>query len=41
MAEHSLLKGNPHVVCPLGLTPTTSTTVMTVIGDIMVKSNDK
>ncbi|MDR0537570.1 MAG: SIS domain-containing protein [Tannerellaceae bacterium] len=28
--------GNPHEVCTLGLTPTTSTTVMTVIGDILV-----
>ncbi|MEJ5264087.1 MAG: SIS domain-containing protein [Bacteroidales bacterium] len=28
--------GNPQEVCILGLTPTTSTTVMTVIGDILV-----
>jgi len=28
--------GKPQEVCPLGLTPTTSTTVMTVIGDILV-----
>lgn len=28
--------GNPDEVCPLGLTPTTSTTTMTVIGDILV-----
>lgn len=28
--------GNPKEVCALGLTPTTSTTVMTVIGDILV-----
>lgn len=28
--------GAPKEVCPLGLTPTTSTTVMTVIGDILV-----
>ncbi|MDO9580368.1 MAG: SIS domain-containing protein [Bacteroidales bacterium] len=28
--------GAPEEVCPLGLTPTTSTTVMTVIGDAMV-----
>jgi len=28
--------GAPPEVCPLGLTPTTSTTVMTVIGDILV-----
>lgn len=31
-----LLTGNPKEVCSLGLTPTTSTTVMTVIGDILV-----
>ncbi|KAF0236926.1 MAG: arabinose-5-phosphate [Prolixibacteraceae bacterium] len=30
--------GNPQEVCPLGLTPTTSTTVMTVIGDALVVS---
>ena len=28
--------GGPTEVCPLGLTPTTSTTVMTVIGDLLV-----
>lgn len=28
--------GNPREVCPLDLTPTTSTTVMTVMGDILV-----
>ena len=28
--------GAPAEVCPLGLTPTTSTSVMTVIGDILV-----
>jgi arabinose-5-phosphate isomerase len=28
--------GAPDEVCPLGLTPTTSTTVMTVIGDLLV-----
>jgi arabinose-5-phosphate isomerase len=28
--------GNPKEVCPLGLTPTTSTTVMAVIGDALV-----
>jgi arabinose-5-phosphate isomerase len=28
--------GNPAEVCPLGLTPTTSTTVMAVIGDALV-----
>jgi len=31
-----LLTGNPPEVCALGLTPTTSTTVMTVIGDVLV-----
>ena len=31
-----LATGNPPEVCPLGLTPTTSTTTMTVIGDILV-----
>jgi arabinose-5-phosphate isomerase len=31
-----LLTGNPTEVCALGLTPTTSTTVMTVMGDVMV-----
>lgn len=31
-----LLTGNPAEVCPLGLTPTTSTTVMTVMGDVLV-----
>ncbi|WP_455628253.1 SIS domain-containing protein [Parabacteroides chinchillae] len=36
-----LLTGAPEEVCPLGLTPTTSTTVMTVIGDILVVSTMK
>lgn len=31
-----LCTGNPREVCLLGMTPTTSTTVMTVIGDILV-----
>ena len=31
-----LFTGAPGEVCPLGLTPTTSTTLMTVIGDILV-----
>ena len=30
--------GAPQEVCPLGLTPTTSTTVMTVMGDLLVVS---
>ncbi|HAW51427.1 MAG TPA: iron dicitrate transport regulator FecR [Flavobacteriales bacterium] len=28
--------GHPEEICPLGLTPTTSTTVMTVVGDVLV-----
>jgi len=28
--------GKPKEICPLGLTPTTSTTVMTVVGDLLV-----
>ncbi len=35
-ADATLLTGNPQEVCALGLTPTTSTTTMTVIGDILV-----
>ena len=35
-ADVVLLTGNPPEICPLGLTPTTSTTAMTVIGDILV-----
>ena len=31
-----LYTGAPEEICPLGLTPTTSTTVMTVVGDILV-----
>jgi arabinose-5-phosphate isomerase len=31
-----LFTGNPHEVCPLGLTPTTSATAMAVIGDVLV-----
>jgi len=31
-----IFTGNPEEVCALGLTPTTSTTTMTVIGDILV-----
>lgn len=31
-----LATGSPREVCALGMTPTTSTTVMTVIGDILV-----
>ena len=36
IAQVTLFTGNPKEVCPLGLTPTTSTTTMTVIGDILV-----
>ena len=35
-ADVCILTGNPEEVCTLGLTPTTSTTAMTVIGDILV-----
>ena len=35
-ATIGLFTGGPAEVCPLGLTPTTSTTVMTVIGDALV-----
>lgn len=35
-ADTCLLTGNPSEVCALGLSPTTSTTVMTVIGDVLV-----
>jgi arabinose-5-phosphate isomerase len=34
-AEITLFTGNPEEVCPLRLTPTTSTTVMMVIGDAL------
>lgn len=35
-ANATLSTGNPEEVCILGLTPSTSTTAMTVIGDILV-----
>ncbi len=35
-ADVVLETGNPKEVCPLGLSPTTSTTIMTVIGDMLV-----
>lgn len=35
-ADVLLYTGNPSEVCALGLTPTTSTTIMTVIGDVLV-----
>lgn len=37
-AEITLYTGGPEEICPLGLTPTTSTTAMTVIGDLLVVS---
>lgn len=37
-AEVFIYTGNPAEVCILGLSPTTSTTVMTVIGDVLVVS---
>lgn len=36
MADAALITAQAPEVCPLGLTPTTSTTMMTVIGDILV-----
>ncbi len=36
LVDVCLSTGYPKEVCPLGLTPTTSTTVMTVLGDIVV-----
>jgi arabinose-5-phosphate isomerase len=36
LADVTLSTGNSPEVCPLGLTPTTSTTAMTVIGDVLV-----
>lgn len=36
MADMALYTGGSPEVCPLGLTPTTSTTMMTVIGDVLV-----
>jgi arabinose-5-phosphate isomerase len=36
MVDICLSTGYPKEVCPLGLTPTTSTTVMTVLGDLLV-----
>ena len=35
-ADVCINTGNPKEVCSLGLTPTTSTTTMTVIGDVLV-----
>lgn len=36
MADCVLLTGDAPEVCPLGMTPTTSTTAMTVIGDVLI-----
>lgn len=36
IADVTLPTGNAPEVCPLGMTPTTSTTMMTVIGDVLV-----
>lgn len=36
LADATLFTGGAPEVCPLGLTPTTSTTMMTVIGDVLV-----
>jgi len=36
LVDVCLSTGYPKEVCPLGLTPTTSTTVMTVLGDVIV-----
>jgi arabinose-5-phosphate isomerase len=40
-ADACLYTGNPAEVCVLGLSPTTSTTVMTVIGDVLVVGTEK
>lgn len=37
-ADITLYTGHPDEVCPLGMTPTTSTTMMTVMGDLLVVS---
>ena len=36
LADIVIYTGHPEEVCPLGLTPTTSTSVMAVIGDVLV-----
>ena len=38
LVDVCLSTGNPAEVCPLEMTPTTSTTVMTVLGDLLVVS---
>ncbi len=41
LADVTLSTGGSPEVCPLGLTPTTSTTAMTVIGDVLVVNTMK
>lgn len=41
LADVTLFTGGRPEVCPFGLTPTTSTTAMTVIGDLLVVSTMK
>lgn len=41
LADITLWTGGAPEVCPLGLTPTTSTTMMTVIGDVLVVNTMK
>lgn len=41
LADFVLPTGGAPEVCPLGLTPTTSTTMMTVIGDVLVVNTMK
>ena len=41
LADVCLVTGGAPEVCPLGLTPTTSTTMMTVMGDVLVVSTMK
>ena len=41
LADVCLATGGAPEVCPLGLTPTTSTTMMTVMGDVLVVSTMK
>lgn len=36
LSDVTLITGGAPEVCPLGLTPTTSTTVMTAIGDVLI-----
>ncbi|MDE6803163.1 MAG: SIS domain-containing protein [Muribaculaceae bacterium] len=41
LADVTLCTGGAPEVCPLGLTPTTSTTMMTVMGDVLVVATMK